>query len=154
MFEGSFEDSLRSLVPSLSADTKSRLLFECGMAAAETKIRHRQRKLSAFAFAALSVAASLGFVIGNQYSNPNQQVAVVESEPVPAEPEAQSTSPTLLRKRNTTTLAVAMAPNQVSELLDRIDSSEDSDQPEAPASRNSPFGKSPFGIHSLTGELE
>ena len=74
IFEDSFEDSLRSLAPTLPPDTKSRLLFECGMAAAEAKARTSRWKIRTVASTALLVAASLGFVAGNLSSNSNPHI--------------------------------------------------------------------------------
>ena len=100
MFEDSFEESLRSLAPSLSADNKSRLLFECGMAAAEAKTRNGRRKFRAVSSAALLVATSLGFVVGNLSSNSNPQMATGENGPVVKVVEPQLVYSTSTNTRN------------------------------------------------------
>ena len=149
MFEDSFEESLRSLAPNLPPDTKSRLLFECGMAAAEAKTRNGRRKFRAVSSAALLVATSLGFVVGNLSSNSNPQMATGENEPVVKVVEPQLVYSTSTNTRNERMLAVATMPSEVEKLLGRVDGSEEFSLPEAPVST-----KFPFGIRSLSGELE
>ena len=148
MFEDSFEDSLRSLAPTLPPDTKSRLLFECGMAAAEAKARTSRWKIRTVASTALLVAASLGFVAGNLSSNSNPHIATSENEPSAKVVEPQLAYSTSANTRNRKMLAVAMAPSEVEKLLSQVDGSEEFSLPEAPASP-----KSPFGTRSLSSEL-
>ena len=148
MFDDSFEDSLRSLAPTLPPDTKSRLLFECGMAAAEAKARTSRWKIRTVASTALLVAASLGFVAGNLSSNSNPHIATSENEPSTKVMEPQLVYSTSANTRNRKMLAVAMAPSEVEKLLSQVDGSEEFSLPEAPASP-----KSPFGTRSLSSEL-
>lgn len=148
MFDDSFEDSLRSLAPTLPPDTKSRLLFECGMAAAEAKARTSRWKIRTVASTALLVAASLGFVAGNLSSNSNPHIATSENEPSTKVMEPQLVYSTSANTRNRKMLAVAMAPSEVEKLLSQVDRSEEFSLPEASASP-----KSPFGTRSLSSEL-
>lgn len=148
IFEDSFEDSLRSLAPTLPPDTKSRLLFECGMAAAEAKARTSRWKIRTVASTALLVAASLGFVAGNLSSNSNPHIATSENEPSTKVMEPQLVYSTSANTRNRKMLAVAMAPSEVEKLLSQVDRSEEFSLSEAPASP-----KSPFGTRSLSSEL-
>ena len=148
IFEDSFEDSLRSLAPTLPPDTKSRLLFECGMAAAEAKARTSRWKIRTVASTALLVAASLGFVAGNLSSNSNPHIATSENEPSAKVVEPQLVYSTSANTRNRKMLAVAMAPSEVEKLLSQVDRSEEFSLPEASASP-----KSPFGTRSLSSEL-
>ena len=150
MFEDSFESSLRSLAPTLPPDTKSRLLFECGMAAAEAKARTSRWKIRTVGSAALLVAASLGFVAGNlsSNSNSNPHIATSENEPSTKVMEPQLVYSTSANTRNRKMLAVAMAPSEVEKLLSQVDRSEEFSLSEAPASP-----KSPFGTRSLSSEL-
>ena len=146
MFEGCFEDSLRSLAPSLTTDTKSRLLFECGMAAAETKYRNRRRKLGVISSVALLLAAGFGFVLGNGFSSPSHQMATTARQSDTEQDQLTYSVPA--NTGISATLAVAMPPSEVFELLDRIDSSERSILPEVPMSM-----QTPFGTRSLATEL-
>ena len=126
IFDDPFVDSLKQLATDVPAETKSRLLYECGMAAAATQMRNQRRNHLASTVLVLLVASGVGFFLGHQFSQPNQPVAVIENSPTVEELPARMPERNFVYKKNTTTLAAAMPFNRVMELLDRTSDAEQS----------------------------
>ena len=125
MFDDPFVESLRQLNPEIPVETKSRLLYECGMAAAETKIKKQRQRFRTNAILSLLAATGLGFFVGLQFSLPQPtQDTTVAKHPQSTEEiqnllPAQTSAQIFAQTRNRTTLAVAMPVNRVFELLDQ-----------------------------------
>lgn len=125
IFDDPFVESLRQLNPEIPVETKSRLLYECGMAAAETKIKKQRQRFRTNAILSLLAATGLGFFVGLQFSLPQPtQDTTVAKHPQSTEEiqnllPAQTSAQIFAQTRNRTTLAVAMPVNRVFELLDQ-----------------------------------
>ena len=144
-FDNPFVDSLRQLAPDVPAEIKSRLLYECGMAAAETKMRRRRSKHLASTMLGLMMATGAGFFFGQQSSQPDQPTIVAENRQISEELPSQ---PSFIRKQNTTTLAAVMPINRVFELLDRTSTDDGSPNVDLPLTIETPLSTLSF-LHEL-----
>jgi hypothetical protein len=143
-FDEAFVDSLRQMTPQVPAAIKSRLLYECGAAAAQSKFRKQQLRNRIQSVAALLIAVGLGAFAGNQFSAPSIPSTVADSSN-PHEPvEPVAPQPTFFLAANPSTLTAAMSAKRVYELLDREIELEPTtlEKPSTPAT-------APFGTLSL-----
>lgn len=139
-FDVAFADSLRQLSPAVPQEIKSRLLYECGVSAAQTKIRKQQWRNRIGSSAALLVAVALGAVAGNQFSNSQQQEAVAELEGSEEHVQPKVPRPTFFLTANSSTLTAAMPASRVYELLERETDSEPVDTEKSNTLEEAPFG--------------
>ena len=144
MSDDAFMNSLRQLTPEVPAETKSRLLYQCGMAAAETKLRNQRRKLHVNAMLSLLIASGIGFFLGHQFSHPTQQTSETASRSIAKESPDPTPRRSFVRTQNTTTLAVAMPLNRVFELLDQTNAGDESESMELPPPIETPLSTISF----------
>lgn len=149
MFDDPFIDSLRQLAPDVPSETKSRLLYECGMAAAETRIKTRRRKFRLGAFIALLAATGSGFLVGYQVPHSNQSSTLATQQPAVELIETLTPRRKFARTENMTMLAAATPINRVFELLDRT-----AENTESPNSDFSAPVQAPLNPLSFLNELE
>ena len=149
MFDDPFINSLRQLAPDVPSETKSRLLYECGMAAAETRIKTQRRRFQTKAILSLLAAMGIGFFIGYQLPHTDQSSAVATQPPTAERIETPTPRRKFVHTQDMTTLAAATAINRVFELLDRA--AENPDSPNTDLS--TPVQTSP-STFSFLNELE
>jgi len=158
MFDESFADSLRQLAPEVPTEVKSRLMYECGMAAAETKLRAGRARILAGSILGLCLAMGLGFVVGQQVSSERPQVATNEASEAPEQSRTdpaddgwQFSLPRMARvgTGNGKTLSAAMSFNRVAKLLDESDVSERSKVVEPADAMDKPFS-----IRSILNDMD
>ena len=123
MFDDPLIDSLRQLASDIPSETKSRLLYECGMAAAETRMKTQRQKFRTNAFVALLAATGIGFFIGHQFPHANQSSAVATQQPAVEQIETPTPLRKFVRTQDMTTLAAATPINRVFEMLERAENS-------------------------------
>lgn len=119
MFDDSIVDSLRQLTPDVPPETKSRLLYECGMAAAETKMKMQRRRFRTNASLSLLIATGVGFFIGHSFQNTNQSPAVATQQQLTDQIEIATPRRNYVHTQDMTKLAAATPINRVFELLER-----------------------------------
>jgi hypothetical protein len=125
-------ESIRQLNSAAPADLKSRLLYECGVAAADARFQRRRRMHNGIAATGFLVAAVSGVLIGTQFSKPMPQMETVRLHPV-------SPKHRFVRKGNESTLAAAMSMERVFALLDRNNSNANSKQFSLPVEIETPL---------------
>lgn len=124
MFDDPLVNELAQSVPAVPAETKFRLLYECGVAAAETKMRNQRRRHSGGTLLALVIASGIGFLVGNRTQGPAQQIATKESVTIPEgldsrQPQRKFSQAKDRLAMDKPTLTVAMTVDRVIQLLDQ-----------------------------------
>jgi len=114
-----FIDSLKRLAPEVPAETKSRLLYECGMAAAETRMQTRNKKHRTAAMLMLLMATGFGFFIGHKFPRSTQSTSASRTGQIADAMQSPLPRRSFVQPENSTTLAAAMPFDRVFELLDK-----------------------------------
>ncbi len=145
--------SLKQLSPQVPSDVKSRLLYECGIAAAELKYRRQGKRHFQVATMAILLATFVGGFIGNRFTQPIQQATVVEQQPSATQQEPSSL-PSPIRSqfasRDKSMLAAAMPVDRLMELLAHQETSD----PVARAAAAPLTIDTPFSTRSVVDELK
>ncbi len=121
-------ESLGQLDSGAPDDVKSRLLYECGVAAADARFQQRRRMHNRIAATGFLVAAIAGGLIGKQLSKPMPQMETVNNQINTKKQHPVSPKPTFVRRGNESMLAAAMPMEKVFALLDRSNSDSSSKQ--------------------------
>ena len=132
-------ESIRQLNSAAPADLKSRLLYECGVAAADARFQRRRRMHNGIAATGFLVAAVSGVLIGTQFSKPMPQMETVSNQIETEKLHPVSPKHRFVRKGNESTLAAAMSMERVFALLDRNNSNANSKQFSLPVEIETPL---------------
>ena len=137
--DDAFINSLKQVSPQVPPEVKARLLYECGVAAAETKYSRQRRRYAQVGSLAVVLAAVAGGVVGNRITSQPQQPSIArQQEPSHTnQPSPSVHSP--ISQRNKSMMTAAMPMDKFLKLLVQKDAAVADKIEVAPLTLEQPF---------------